>query len=264
MKTYVKIYSSSLLACLIFLVFSCSRQDTIPVTTSSEEALNFYNQAIVAMEKVYMDKSYDLLDQALEEDPDFFRANYMKALNSFYFKEMEEFEEFGRKALDSKAKLSRGEELMKEALEKLLENNEADVTELGKELVRLYPNDKMAYYQLASFQTIINDNEGIIKTYTDVLEVTDNPAPVYNVLGYTYMTLDKMQEAEKSFDKYIELAPDQPNPYDSKGDYFMRLGEYEQAYEQYMKAFEIDTDFQMSYNKAMNIKSKMDTLVSIE
>jgi tetratricopeptide (TPR) repeat protein len=73
-----------------------------------------------------------------------------------------------------------------------------------------------------------------------------------------------MEEAEKSFDMYIELAPTLPNPYDSKGDYFIRLGEYEHAYEQYMKAFEIDADFHMSYTKAMKIKSDLDTLVSID
>jgi cytochrome c-type biogenesis protein CcmH/NrfG len=35
------------------------------------------------------------------------------------------------------------------------------------------------------------------------------------MLGYSYRSLENYAEAEKAFKIYIELIPDDPNPYDS-------------------------------------------------
>jgi len=57
-------------------------------------------------------------------------------------------------------------------------------------------------------------------------------------------------DAEKSFDTYIEKAPALANPYDSKGDYFMATKQYQEAYDSYMKAYQIDSGFEISKKKA--------------
>ena len=55
------------------------------------------------------------------------------------------------------------------------------------------------------------------------------------------MELEDYAGAEKALDTYIRLAPDQANPYDSKGDYFLATEQYEEAAESYLKAYEIDS-----------------------
>ena len=72
----------------------------------------------------------------------------------------------------------------------------------------------------------------------------------YNQLGYAYMDLGKYEDAKNAFDKYIELAPNLANPFDSKGDYFMATKQFEKAYESYMKAFGNDSSFEVSKKKA--------------
>ncbi len=37
------------------------------------------------------------------------------------------------------------------------------------------------------------------------------------------MALEQYEKAEEALDKYIQLKPDDPNPYDSKGDYYMAV-----------------------------------------
>ncbi len=55
-------------------------------------------------------------------------------------------------------------------------------------------------------------------------------------------------KAEEAFNKYIDLDPENPNVYDSKGDFYMSVEKYDKAYESYMKAYSIDPSF--SYDKA--------------
>lgn len=249
---------------LSLIVFSCSQkadQDKIPVTTSSEVALNLYNDAMGFMEDVYIDKANDALDQALKEDPGFFMVNYAKATNSLYFNDMKAFKTYSDKAINTEGKLSKGELLLKDALVELNEDLDADVTPILTELVELYPKDKVGYYQLAMFQGLAGKYEAAEETYQKLLEVTDKPAPVYNMMGYNYMALDEMKKAREAFDKYIELAPDLPNPYDSKGDYFMAIKDYKNAYESYMKAMEINSTFTISRDKALKAKQMNDSLM---
>lgn len=245
----------------LFLVSLCTqevKEKKIPITTDSELAIELYNKGIIAGEEVNIGKAMDLFKQALTEDPDFFMASYSLATYYLYFENEEEFQKYAEKALQSEVKLSKGEELLKTLLEKLLADPKANVTEIGKELVEMYPDDDQAYFPLAFSQMIVNDYQGVVETYKKVLEIAENPAPIYNGLGYAYMELEQFDDAESALDKYIELEPDLPNPYDSKGDYFMNIEDYGKAYESYMKAHEIDTLW--SYNKAMKAKALYDSL----
>jgi tetratricopeptide (TPR) repeat protein len=67
------------------------------------------------------------------------------------------------------------------------------------------------------------------------------------------------ENAEKALNNYIRVAPDLANPYDSKGDYFMAIKEFEKAYDSYMKAYEIDPEyFEMSKKRAEKAKMIME------
>lgn len=64
------------------------------------------------------------------------------------------------------------------------------------------------------------------------------------------MSAGRMGEARQAFDRYIKLNPDHPNPYDSKGDFFMAAGIYKNAEEMFRKAVEMDKNFRASADKA--------------
>jgi tetratricopeptide (TPR) repeat protein len=231
----------------------------MPISTTSEKARAINRDA---MNAVYKDgdlpKFVKMAQDALKEDPDFFMVNYELAFAYFYFKNEKKFIEYGNYAANCKTKLSNGELLLKEIILKLLENRNSEVIELSKKLINLYPDDIFAYYQLNLFQDLKNDNIGRVETLKNALQKPNMPTIFYNNLGYAYLKLKKYEEAGNAFDKYIELAPNVPNPYDSKGDYFMSTKNYRKAYESYMKAHEIDSSW--SYKKAMHAKALADTL----
>lgn len=249
-----------LLSVILLGFFACTQspeEKKMAITTSSEKALQLYTDAMAAGENYYMNKFSDLAKKSLEEDPDFFMAHYMLAL--FYMgSDDAKFREYGDKAFNCKAKLSKEELMLKDAISKFLENEKADNTEIGKKLVEMFPNDVNAYQTLMWFQFIIQDNQGIVKNLENAITVFDKQASFYNMLGYSYMSLGQNDKALNAFNKYIELAPNIPNSYDSKGDYFMNVKDYTNAYESYMKANALDSLF--SYKKALKAKAIVDSL----
>jgi len=240
------------------ICFQCTRNKLIPVTTASEKARTFYTEAVAAYEDVYFDRYVDLLVKAVKEDPEFFMANYRLSCYSLYSGDEKRFKDYGKRAADCKEILSDGEIIMKDAITQLQKKKDSDVRPLGKRLVKMYPEDVESYNQLYFYQNILKDVKGQEVTLKNALGVATNTAPLYNNLGYIYMNLGRNEEAAASFDKYIEMEPALPNPYDSKGDFYMFTKEYRKAYDNFMKANAIDSTW--SYSKAMNAKSIADSL----
>jgi tetratricopeptide (TPR) repeat protein len=79
------------------------------------------------------------------------------------------------------------------------------------------------------------------------VDVNPDFAPAYNLLGYVYRTIDDLDSARSAFERYVELIPDEPNPYDSYAELLMEMGEYDESIENYRKALEYDPHFAASY-----------------
>ncbi|MFW6203122.1 MAG: tetratricopeptide repeat protein [Marinilabilia sp.] len=242
---------------ILFLIsgtISNAQKNLFLITSSSEDALVLFQDAIRNLENAELDLYQENLKKALEKDPDFFMGHYHLA---FFSNDSAVFYEHANLALQKpKNQLRKAERLMQNALKKNEKNPKANLSRFGKRLVKKHPDDILGYYYLAFYQTMANDHQGCLKTYLNALKKTDNQGPIYNMIGYTNMNLNDYQAAKIAFDKYIELVPDHPNPYDSKGDYYMELNAYTQAYNSYMKAYEINPEW--SYDKAMKAKEMME------
>ena len=219
----------------------------MPVTTNSESALSYYNQAMKYFDQVNLKQALESFKNALNQDHDFFMANYQLAF--YYLMNMDagNFDEYANAALNCKSKLSDAEKLLKDALVRLRQG-QINVTDIGKKLVDMYPNDPNSYNNLVYFQSLSGDSTGMVETLNKAIKIATNPATFYNQLGYAYMTLKQTDKAEVAFDKYIELDPKNPNVYDSKGDFYMFIKKYDKAYESYMTANSMDPSF--SHDKA--------------
>ncbi|MDZ7634603.1 MAG: tetratricopeptide repeat protein [Bacteroidales bacterium] len=76
-----------------------------------------------------------------------------------------------------------------------MEKKDADATGVGKKLVEMYPKDIKAYYLLLNYQDKAGDVNGYHETLLKALEISPNPAPIYNMLGYSYMKLNQNDRA---------------------------------------------------------------------
>jgi tetratricopeptide (TPR) repeat protein len=224
-------------------VFSQSGQGKyIPVTTNSKSALSFYNQGMKYFDEVKLKEALETFNKALNQDQDFFMVNYQLAFFYILNRQGDNFARYAEAAINCKAKLSDAEELLKEAMIRLHEGHN-NITELGKKLVDMFPNDPNSYNNLVSFQSLAGDSAGMVETLNKAIKIALHPASFYNQLGYVYITLKQNDKAEEAFNRYIELEPKNPNVYDSKGDFYMYIKNYGKAYESYMIAFSMDPSY---------------------
>ena len=79
----------------------------------------------------------------------------------------------------------------------------------------------------------------------------------FNTLGYALLKKDKLLEAIDVFKKQVEIAPDDPNAFDSLGDGYKAAGKFKKAAEAYKKALEIDPDFKASKNNLEELQNKL-------
>jgi Flp pilus assembly protein TadD len=66
---------------------------------------------------------------------------------------------------------------------------------------------------------------------------------MWNLLGYSYAGLSQKERALETMDRYLRLAPGEPNPYDSKGEIYFMFGELDSASAWYRRALSLRADF---------------------
>lgn len=236
---------------------SCNKSDEaklMPVTTDSDQALEYYREGMVAFDQVKFSEAMDQLKMAVELDPDFFMAYFW-----MYLMSGKGAKKIADAAMQSDAPLNAGEKHIKTAFKYLVSGQYEKVVENLKAAIQLYPEDPDVHKILYIIQfQIMWDLEGAVETLENAIGAIPDYPLAYNQLGYALMELDEFKKAEEAFDTYIRLAPDVANPYDSKGDFYMNTGQYEAAYESYMKAFETDSTFTVSEKKARKARELME------
>ena len=218
----------------------------MPVTTGSDLALEFYESGVLAFDRLKYPLSYQNLQMAVDEDPEFFMAYFY-----MYFMADKSSKKVAEKALQSDAPLNEAEQEIKTAFKYLLDGQDDKVVEHLKLAIDRYPSDPHLYKILYILQfQYMKDVDGCLETLDRAIDADPDYPLAYNQLGYALMDKDDLEGAEKAFDTYIKLAPHLANPYDSKGDFYMHTKQFEQAYDSYMKAYETDSDFIISEKKA--------------
>jgi len=235
-----------LYAILLFLpvLFLTCENDTVPITTSSEQASQEYLRARDLFEKLRYQDAIEYLERAVEQDSTFALAYLYLSFTKANVTE--------RYALIEKAKslsdhVSKGERLCILAYEAGAFGYSKKQEGYFQELVEVYPNDERALTHLANFYFGQREYEKAMVYYKRAVQLNPNFSVPYNQMGYVYRYQQNYPAAEESFKKYIKLIPDDPNPYDSYAELLLKMGEYEVSIDTYEKALEIDPDFSPSH-----------------
>jgi tetratricopeptide (TPR) repeat protein len=112
-------------------------------------------------------------------------------------------------------------------------------------LIETYPDEKDAYYRLGLL-CHSRDRQRAVGYYRRAIEIDPLFKETYNVLAYLYQDMEEFDNAVWAITQYINLAPDEPNPYDSRAEMYAQDGNLDQAIESYQKALAIDPEFHSS------------------
>lgn len=247
--------------CATALLFAaCGRQDgpatetqsddaamaaaKVPVTTSSETARDLYMQGRSLADDLHFVDANIAFAQAVKEDPAFAMGYAMLAQTS---QTTAEFFAAVGKAHEHAAGASEGEQLIIRAVVAGSENNQAAQQDALTKLVAMYPKDERTHMRLATFLYGQQDFTGTIEHLKHANAINPNFAGAYNMLGYSNRSLENFDDAKVAFAKYVELLPDEANPYDSYAELLMEMGDYEESIVNYRKALDINQNFASAY-----------------
>ncbi len=216
----------------------------IPVTSSSEQAVELYLQGRDLGDRLRGPDARQLYGQALELDQGFALAHFGMAFTAPSAQEF--FDSLGR-AEAASGGASDGEQWMIRAAQAGANGDPAAQKQYLDQLVGAYSSDERAHNQLGNWHFGRQEYDQAIKHYLTATEIDPDFSAPYNSLGYCQRALEDNDAAEAAFQKYVELLPEEPNPYDSYAELLMKTGRYQESIENYRKALSKDQTFVASY-----------------
>ena len=233
-------------SCLLGLcgIAAAGPDDKVPITTRSEEARQLYLKGRDLADTLRATDARKFYQEAVAKDPSFARA-YLDLANTAGT--AKEFFDGVKQAVALADKASEPERLMIMGLDAGTKGDVAGQKALYSKLVEGFPKDERALVLLGNFYFGQQDYPAAIAEYNKATAAAPSFSQPYNQLGYSYRFLGKYAEAEQAFKKYIELIPNDPNPYDSHAELLMKMGRFEDSIGSYEKALTFDRNFAASY-----------------
>ena len=213
-------------------------------TTASMDSYNFFLRGREDREKYYFDDARRFLEKAIEIDPTFaiayrYLADVYDILGNTKARDdaIEKAKKFSEKATDK-------ERLFIEAAYAM--HVERDLEKrLGilRELVKKYPKEKRAHYELGLEYKGQGSFDEAIKEFQRTLELDPNFGFAINELAYTFSYIGDFEKALEYFEKYSSVSPGDANPLDSMAEMYLRMGELDKSLIKYKEALEVKKDF---------------------
>ena len=236
-----------LLVCaLLFSGVGCtsSKEDKIPITTSSEKAMEYFLKGRALSEKLRAQESLQFFEKATTKDPNFaicylYLSGAQPSAKGFFEKL--------NKAVALAEKVTEGEQLWILGVQAGVNAFPMKQREYYQELVKVYPNDERAHNLLGLNFFGQQEYAQAIEEFKKATKINPEFSQPYNQMGYAYRFLEDYTSAEEAFKQYIKLIPDDPNPYDSYAELLLRMGKYDESVKYYKKALAVNPNFVASH-----------------
>src|SRR5262245_54075573 len=198
----------------------------VPITTSSTAARDAFLRGRELAEKLRGQQARPEVERAVQPAPTFAVA-YLNLANTQ--PTTKEFFATLEKAVALADRVSPGEKLLIKGGEAASSGDNAAQVKIYEELVATYPQDERALMLLGTAHFGGQRYAQAIAQYEKAVGIAPQFSPPYNLMGYSYRFLGESAKAESAFKKYIELIPDDPNPYDSYAELLLKLGRYNES-----------------------------------
>ena len=220
---------------------------TLPVTTASPAARKEFGHAMRDLEELRRADALEDLRAAVKHDPNFAQA-YILISQLTHNPDEEVWARQRAQQLSSRA--TPGERLLVRWISGVEENNYVAAIAAMNDLLAMYPQDHRTAFLAGRW--LVHQRryaQGIFVLEHALTLHPEYPAAL-NELAYAYAFSGNFEKAYALMDRYVQLQPDQPNPYDSYGEILRAAGQYDAALEKYRMAIHADPSFGSEFGVA--------------
>ena len=224
-----------------------AKSATLPVTTSSPAARKEFEHAMADLEALRRADAVNDLRTCVKHDPKFAQAQILIAHLTH---DPDEQVSARARAQQLAPKATQGERLLIRWLSGVQENNYVPAIAAMNDLLAMYPQDHRTAFLAGRW--LVHQRryaQGIFVLEHAVTLYPNYPAAL-NELAYAYAFSGNFEKASALMDRYVQLQPDQPNPYDSYGEILRAAGQYDAALDKYRMAIRVDPTFGSEFGVA--------------
>lgn len=213
------------------------------VTTHSPDAYRYYLEGLEYRDKFYYEDAQRSLKKAIEYDSSFAAAYIWLAYVMPAGKDQDDVIAKAERYADRASDLDRRVIQLGMVVAKGDRRKSIDAY---REFLKQYPDSKLGMFGLANEYGQGKTQESLdsaVRCCSQVLALDPTFKLAYNTMAYAYSEMGRHREAIEAINKYIELAPDEANPYDSRGDMYAAQAMADSAIDSYRRALAIKPDF---------------------
>ncbi|HEX2165132.1 MAG TPA: tetratricopeptide repeat protein [Thermoanaerobaculia bacterium] len=232
------------------------RADAPEWTTDSPTALAELEAGEQAMQKLYYDDGVAHFDRALEHDADFLAPKVrIVQLGNMAGIERERLaallDEVRAADLD---RVTPRERLLARWVLARVDRDGETARSLVEEFLADHPDDPYALDLACNAAFARSEVEEAERCFERLIELDPNRVQAQNFLGYLAMARGDFAAAEERFEIYRYVAPDQANPHDSLGELYLLTGRYDEAERQFERAVAVKGDFCASWQNLVLVE----------
>jgi serine/threonine protein kinase/Flp pilus assembly protein TadD len=211
------------------------------ITTTSTEAYRYYIQGLDNLYKYDYENAMASFKKSLQLDSTLVMPYYWLVSNMLQGDP--EITKLIDKASRFADKATAKEKLYIESLQARFAGNHQLAIDKLKEIIKRYPEEKDAYCNIfdINYQDLNQAKEGL-PYLSKVIEIDSTYKDGYNKLAYAYNDAGDFEKAIWAINKYIALAPNEFNPYDTRGEIYALNGRLDDAIASYEKAASLAPD----------------------
>jgi tetratricopeptide (TPR) repeat protein len=214
------------------------------VTTNSMEAYNYFLMG----KEVYEDRedyygAQQFLEKAVELDPTFASAYFWLAWIYMEVGDVNAYNEAFEKAKLFSEKATEKERLFIEAeYADYIENDYEKTFRILKEIIKKFPKEKFAYYQLGVYYSNNNSYQEAIEEFNKSYQLDPNYGWALAGLAATYRKMGDYEKAIECFEKWASISPENALPLHRMAYVYFRRGEFDKVLEKEKEALDRDPD----------------------
>ena len=211
--------------------------------TSNLEAYRHYQLGVDLARRFLIAEAVRELEEAVRLDPQFALA-YWRLSGGYAFQgDFRKSQELWPKIEQLQSRLPRQDLLEFQAEGAFRAGDLAGMRQILESLLQEFPRQDDARQGLSRLLFSVGEGDRAISMLKDGLQLDPRNETFLNVLGYLEAEMGNLAAALQANDLYMALRPNDPNPWDTRGDIFYTLNHDDEAVEAYRKVLALKPDF---------------------